>query len=453
MSKPENVFLHLATLFGLLFMIVTPAALVGDEPNHFFRAYQISQGEIIGERRGDLSGGVLPVNLFYTKQKLVGNIEMNQDVKFDTNILSELLYMPLNESDTDFVAFPNTVVYTPIPYTPQVLGILVGKIFNASPLMLFYFARIFNLLFFLALAYWAIKITPVHKWVFCLLCLTPPNVFQIASASVDAFTFGICFLLIAYFLFYAFDENGVLGKYDVAKIFILSLLAVLCKQAYIFLPFLFLIIPFRRFKSLGAYLITFSSLIAACFLAVGAWAYVVKPIYTQYRGDIPINPDEQLAFIISHPLNFLKIVILNYFNLGYVYFQSFFGQLTWLDLYVPPYLPVFIFIVVMGFALLDKDSRIVIPKTSKTIFLGIVVSTAFLISMLLYMTWSVIRGDSIAGIQGRYFIPVAPLFFLLFYNKRLKLEFLNKYLYLIVYLTVVFSLLITVRTIIYRYYV
>jgi uncharacterized membrane protein len=107
----------------------------------------------------------------------------------------------------------------------------------------------------------------------------------------------------------------------------------------------------------------------------------------------------------------------------------------------------------MGFALLDKDSRIVIPKTSKTIFLGIVVSTAFLISMLLYMTWSVIRGDSIAGIQGRYFIPVAPLFFLLFYNKRLKLEFLNKYLYLIVYLTVVFSLLITVRTIIYRYYV
>jgi hypothetical protein len=29
--------LHLATLFGLLFMIVTPAALVGDEPNHFFR--------------------------------------------------------------------------------------------------------------------------------------------------------------------------------------------------------------------------------------------------------------------------------------------------------------------------------------------------------------------------------------------------------------------------------
>jgi uncharacterized membrane protein len=151
-----------------------------------------------------LSGGVLPVNLFYTKQKLVGNIEMNQDVKFDTNILSELLYMPLNEHDKDFIAFPNTVVYTPIPYTPQVLGILVGKIFDASPLMLFYFARIFNLLFFLALAYWAIKITPIHKWVFCLLCLTPTNVFQIASASVDAFTFGICFLLIAYFFILCF---------------------------------------------------------------------------------------------------------------------------------------------------------------------------------------------------------------------------------------------------------
>jgi uncharacterized membrane protein len=177
MSKPENVFLHLATLFGLLFMIVTPAALVGDEPNHFFRAYQISQGEIIGERRGDLSGGVLPVNLFYTKQKLVGNIEMNQDVKFDTNILSELLYMPLNESDTDFVAFPNTVVYTPIPYTPQVIGILIGKTLMHRHCAYLSCANLQYTVFpWLCLR--AIKITPVHKWVFCLLCLTPTFVFQ-----------------------------------------------------------------------------------------------------------------------------------------------------------------------------------------------------------------------------------------------------------------------------------
>src|SRR3712207_8579446 len=37
------------------------------------------------------------------------------------------------------------------------------------------------------------------------------------------------------------------------------------------------------------------------------------------------------------------------------YFKSFSGQLTWFDLYVPEYLPVFVFAILMIFAFLDKD--------------------------------------------------------------------------------------------------
>jgi uncharacterized membrane protein len=69
------------------------------------------------------------------------------------------------------------------------------------------------------------------------------------------------------------------------------------------------------------------------------------------------------------------------------------------------------------------------------------------------MTWSPIRGSQIEGIQGRYFIPVAPLFFLLFYNRKLNWLQFEKYSYIFVYLTVITSLLITLRTVIYRYYI
>lgn len=443
----------LAAVFGLLFVFTTPPALVGDEPNHFFRAYQISEGQIFGERRENLSGGWLPKSVLDTNRKLVGNIEMNHDVKFDGNLISELRQLSLDKEDRVFERFPNTVVYTPIPYAPQVLGILAGKVFNASPLSMIYLARIFNLFFFIALAFAAIRKTPVHKWVFCLLCLTPTNVFQVASASVDAFTFGICFLAVAYFLFYAVGENAEVKNADLAKLFVLSLLAVLSKNAYIFLPLLFLLISYRKIGTLKKYLFTFASLLIVCIGSVAAWTRLVKPIFLPYRIDIPINADEQMRLIIAHPFLFARLAAMDYINKYDYYFVSFFGQLTWLDLYVPTYLTIFVFAVLMTVSLADKNAGVSVSKLNKALFASIIVATMLLISALLYITWSPVDGVDIEGIQGRYFIPVAPLFFLLFYNRKLEWLKFEKYAYLIVYSTVIVSLAITLQTIIKRYYV
>lgn len=451
-SKPQNVFLLLGLFFGLLFVFVTPPALVGDEPNHFFRAYQISEGHIIGERRDYLSGGWLPESVVLTNRKLVGDIEMNHDVKFDTNLISELLYLPLDPENQIFERFPNTVVYAPVPYLPQVFGILIGKLFAASPLVMIYLARIANLFFFIILAFATIRITPLHKWVFCLLCLTPTTVFQVASASVDAFTYGICFLSIAVFLSYALNDKEKLESADLFKVFGLSLLAVLSKQAYILLPLLFLLIPRRKIGSTGKYLLVFSCLFAVCLLTEAVWSFLVKAIYLPYRIDIPVNPELQLAFIINHPLNFISLAVRDYiFNSAY-YFKTFFGQLTWFDLYVPTYLTVFISLVIIGVALLDKDSKKTISKINKFIFLLIIAGTAFIISALLYMSWSPIGGNFIEGIQGRYFIPVAPLIFLLFYQRKLEWRHFPRFASLIVTVTVIFSLTITLLTVYKRYY-
>jgi uncharacterized membrane protein len=213
------------------------------------------------------------------------------------------------------------------------------------------------------------------------------------------------------------------------------------------------LIPRRKFGSLAAYLATLAGLLAACFGSVAAWTLAVKPIYLPYRVDIPINPDEQAAFIAGHPFTFLKIAVSDYVAQSGYYFTTFFGQLVWLDLYVPTTLTILIFIVLTALALTDRDSKISISKLDKTIFLAIVTGTLLLISALLYMSWSPIRGDKIEGIQGRYFIPVAPLFFLLFYNKRVEWKFFERYVHITVYLIVIVSLLVTFSSIIKRYYV
>lgn len=444
--------LLLLSVFGLVFVFTTPPALVGDEPNHFFRAYQISDGIVVGEKRENLSGGWLPKSVLDTNRKLVGNIEMRHDVKFDTNLISELRQLSLDAEDRVFERFPNTVVYTPIPYAPQVLGIVAGKFFNTSPLVMIYLARIFNLFCFIALAFAAIKKTPVHKWVLCLLCLTPTNVFQIASASVDAFTFGICFLAVAYFLFYAVGENAKVENTDVVKLFALSLAAVLSKNAYIFLPLLFLLISYRKIGTIKKYLITFASLLIVCIGSVAAWTRIVKPIFLPYRIDIPINTDEQMRLIVAHPFLFTRLAVIDYINKYDYYFVSFFGQLTWLDLSVPTYLTVFVFVILLAVSSLDKNPNISISKSNKTLFVSIIVGTMLLVSALLYITWTPLDAPDIEGIQGRYFIPVAPLFFLLFYNRKSVWKKFDKYAFLFVYPTVIVSLIITLHAIIKRYY-
>lgn len=453
LSEPQNVFLLLGSFFGLVLVFTTPPALVGDEPNHFFRAYQISDGVIIGTKNEIGSGGWLPVNVLETNRKLVGDIEMRYDVKFDTNLIWELRQVPLDEENKTFVSFNNTAVYSPVAYVPQIIGIFTGKFFGASALGLIYYARIFNLIFFLALSFWAIKKTPVFKWVFCFLWLTPTTMFQAASASVDAFTFGICFVAVAHFLFYAFTENVEIKRAAIVKIFALCFIAALCKQAYVFLPLLFLTIPRRKFKSTTIYLLTFFALIAVCFAAVGVWSYFVKPIFVPYRTDVEISPDAQLNFIFNNPFHFLKIVAASYVNFSPYYFLTFFGQLTWLDLFVPRWLPVFLFAVVIIIALFDKNPGINISKFNKTIFALIILCTALIIGALLYISWSPIAADRVAGIQGRYFIPVAPLFFLWFYNRKFSWKGFDKYVHLIVFLTVIFSLATTLKSIIMRYYI
>src|SRR5829696_109651 len=112
LASPQNAFLLLASFFGLVMVFLTPPALVGDEPNHFFRAYQISDGTIIGIKHEGYSGGWIPESVFIANRRLVGEIEMNYHVKFDSNLISELRQIPLNEDAKVFVPFHNTVVYS-----------------------------------------------------------------------------------------------------------------------------------------------------------------------------------------------------------------------------------------------------------------------------------------------------------------------------------------------------
>ena len=140
-----------------------------DEEHHFFRAYQVSEGIMLGNH---FQAELLPKSLKLAWQATSRFFAGDLDRKITpANILSAF-QIPLNPDDRSYIA-SYSALYSPHFYFPQAFGVIVGRNLGLGPLALLYLARLSALVFCVCLFYWSIKKTPILKWVFCLLAATP----------------------------------------------------------------------------------------------------------------------------------------------------------------------------------------------------------------------------------------------------------------------------------------
>jgi uncharacterized membrane protein len=421
-KKPEKAFLTIGLFFGILFLLVTPPFQVPDEPNHFFRAYQVSEGKFIAEKRDNATGGLIPKSLVDTTA-IWQDIRFHPERKTTKQQFIEAFNISLTHKETLFLNFANTALYSLIPYLPQAIGIALGKVFNLSPIVLMYLGRLVNLLVSVYITFWAIRITPIFKWVFFLLALTPMAAFQRASLSSDSFINSISILLIATILNYAFDRNKerkIVRDY-VAVLCLLGILLSLSKQAYFSIPFLCFLIPKCKIGNQKQYWITCLFICLTSALAWIAWSLVIKEIYVPLRPNVAVA-SEQLRFILSNPIKFTFILFNDFNNNLIEYLKQFFGVLGWLDTQLPRILIISYAAVLMFVALIEHQDNIIINLREKLKVFAILSVSIFLIYLMIYLSWTPVGQELVEGIQGRYFIPVAPLFLLLFYNRKTLLK-------------------------------
>jgi uncharacterized membrane protein len=72
--------------------------------------------------------------------------------------------------------------------------------------------------------------------------------------------------------------------------------------------------------------------------------------------------------------------------------------------------------------------------------------------MSIFMSWTPVGEDYVEGIQGRYFYPFLPLFFLLLVNRRWQLPFSPKKWHLAATLYLLLVLTASVAILSDRYY-
>ncbi len=410
-------FLYLVV--GLVFTAVTPPFQVADENAHFFRAFHISDGGWVAERVEKSAGGALP-------RFLGKDMHLFADLPFDASkqITREEFYarwhastrwasqnLEFSSQNYAFTPFSNTALYSPVPYLPQVVAIQIAKLISLNTFGAMYLARILAglvsaLLLAVSLYYW--RSSPRFQLLLFFAAATPMALFQAFSVSADAFTNALALFVVSLSVYVLQLKESPTTK----TVFLIGFAAFLlawCKSVYIFISIFSLGVlikkKWRRWSVFGVCLFILAILPAV------VWGYIMKSVYVSGLPDQDISPDRQLLFFQTHYSEVLGMFIDHLFKNCRRYVVMFVGYLGWLDTVlhrnvINGYLALF------GAALVTESQHRgpnLLGVHHRLALIAAALATSFMIVFSLYLSWTPVGVLNVHGLQGRYFIPVAPL--------------------------------------------
>jgi uncharacterized membrane protein len=411
-KSPSSFFILIAGLFGLGFIILIPPFQNPDEVVHFYRAYQVSNLQITGQKIGSSVGGDIPRSIVETVDENTKGthgtlINFNDNEKYRKSVLKQSLKKPLNKEDTVKIVFPNSAINSPFTYLPQSLGIAFGKILNLSPVLLLYLGRLFGLAFFILCVFYAIKLIPHNKWVYAGVACLPMVLAQASSITGDTVVYSSVFIIMASIL-YA-QKNRLSMKMLVVLTACFVLMSV-SKQVFILLAPLLLLVP-RKFMphkvNKGIYISVVLVVMAICF---AGWQYLsaASGAADATIGSPGSNMNAQKEMLIHYPevgVNAMARTFLTPY--GDDIYVSFAGNFGWLHAPLPLYAVATVY-VLLSILLFVRYEKEVVPRRLKLYNSTLIVIAVAIVAATagaLYLSFTPLGDMLLRGFQGRYVIP------------------------------------------------
>lgn len=190
---------------------------------------------------------------------------------------------------------------------------------------------------------------------------------------------------------------------------ILCIIIALSKTIYIILLPLLFLIPKEKFKNNRIKIIFITSIcVVSAILDIG-W-YIIgiqKDTFFVEAGNDPIG------YIISNPIEYIKKLLYTIIKNTPQYIQEMFGlKLEWNEAITIPMFPIILLILSILISTLGKI-KTNFKGIEKILLVTIIISCVLLVFTSIFISWSETEKIGIIGIQGRYFIPIVPLVFLL----------------------------------------
>jgi uncharacterized membrane protein len=401
----------------LLTAVLTPPFQAPDEPQHFYRSYQLSRLELRPEVREGKAGAMLPSSIRELVQSSLGTLVHHTDKRraVPQRPLSQTfaaLPAPLAPQAEEFVEFSGSALYAPLAYAPQAAAIAIGRQLDWSPLALLLAARVFNAMAAFALIGWAVARLSGASAVAVALASLPMTMFMLASASPDALTIAGGFVVAA--LVARVVAEGRWRRRDLAPWVLGGLL--LCTVKVVYFPLLFAGLaalmmgqgtPTRQ-RRLGA-----GSQVMGALLVMGVTAlwFWWRPAGV-HGGGAPAGVDAaaQLALLRESPILLLKLVPRTlYVEFGFLA-DSFIGRLGWLNVPLPGWLHACAVVALAAGLWLRPRGAASTPRLAGAVWIFVLAYVVVeLIFVAHYLAWTPVGNYAAHGAQGRYFLPLAPM--------------------------------------------
>ncbi len=443
----ERVFVVCSLALGVLFAAVLPPLSAPDEVAHYISAYQVSN-RLMGKTAADEDGRVL----IRAQDAWVEDLEdvladdgSGRTSDRDSAVLGQMVTQytygeirgggPAAEApgggnfaavsgDGVAVSYQPAVHTTPLAYAPQAVGITLARALGLGSIGLLFLGRLFNLLFYTGMGYLTMRRMPFGKEVVFGVGLLPMTLNLVSSMSYDVMILAMTAYFTAVCLDLAYRAERV-RLLDVAVLALVMAVMGPCKMVYGVIAGLCLLIPVKKFGGWGRWLLAAAAVLGAFALAMLVVNSQTVALYTGIQDRHVIWADEpgySFAQLIHSPLLVLKMCYSTLVWQGAELFSGMIGgSLGNMDPVLnTPY------IIVLGLAFILLMLALRKPGESLKISGGqrvwiwvicLICLGALMFSMLL--AWTPVSASFIQGVQGRYLLPLLPIFVLSLKNDRL----------------------------------
>lgn len=307
-----------------------------------------------------------------------------------------------------------------VGYIPQTIGMIVAKLLFNNSKWIVVLGRVFNLLAYALMVRYALKKTPIFKVPLSIIAIMPMSLFIAASFNPDATTYGLSFITIAYLL-YLYDK----GNINIKEILITSVLCIILgfvKLPYCMLAGILIFFPKSKYIDNKTYYksFLFVGLVAIISLSIGLKAMFGggsnSSAYSGFYEENNINSSEQIKYIISNPILFIRNFLMALLDNLRMYLDqlSTFGWLSYsVSGGISTIYPIFI-----GSVMLLYPNKKVLDKKTKYGFMLVAFAVYAVTNLIMYISWTPVGSGGIDGVQGRYFIPVFAMLMLLSNGKK-----------------------------------
>ncbi|MCS4488041.1 DUF2142 domain-containing protein [Streptococcus sciuri] len=281
-------------LFGTVISFAKPVQFGLDEETHLINVIRLADGGIFQYEKESLPDykavehhDILRSPSTYTNQDYWLNVK-HKESKFSGAIIKII-----NPS-----------------YIPSAIGWNVGKLFSRKIFVSYYLGRIFNILFYALLVYFALKISKYYRELLYLVSTFPAVLYTCAGFHYDTIYYGFSLILLALWTnLLARDEP--IGKKEMIAFQLTTLPFAFAKFPFILSAFLISILPKRYYYSTKERLLSFYFGLLIVFVSLVY--YVHDSILTRLTGvsvlvsDIGTRPS--LFYFMRHPFPLLRTFV------------------------------------------------------------------------------------------------------------------------------------------------